>query len=96
MKLSLSKAALAVYKPPFKFDYGYIFDSTGKVVADNNIQNDGVVHDESHNLILRVRGWGHIQKIKGEHKPEDIQDEIGRLIAEGLTKYWEEEMKKDG
>lgn len=92
---TLTKQALSVYTPPFKYDYGYIYDSTGKVVADNNITNDGEVSEGKFGkLLLRVRGWGHIQKIKSEYKPEDIQDEIGRLIAEGLTKYWEEEMKK--
>ncbi len=92
--MSLTKVALAVYKPPFKFEYGYIFDADKKVVADNNIGQDGEVVRMDGNILLRVRGWGHIQKIVGEHKPEDIQDEIGRLIAEGLTKFWEEEKKK--
>lgn len=91
---ALKKAALDVYKPPFKYEYGYIFDLDNKTVADGNCRNNGEVTEADGNLLLRVRGWGHIQKITGEHKPEDIQDEIGRLIAEGLTKFWEEEKAK--
>jgi hypothetical protein len=65
---------LALFKPPFKFHRGYIFDSEQNMVADQHEDED-----------LRVRGWGRIQKMPNA---EALQDAAGALIAEALTEYW--------
>jgi hypothetical protein len=67
--------ALALYKSPFRFDHGYIFD------ADNNM-----VADQHETSICRVRGWGRIGSMANA---EALQDEVGEVIAEALTKFYE-------
>lgn len=74
----LTAKALALYKPPFKFMYGYIHDADGRVVADNNVDAD--------NQVLRVRGWGRISYMENA---EALQDEVGEVIAIALTEYWQ-------
>lgn len=86
---SLRKRALALYKPPFKFQYGYIYDSEGNVVADNSSERDEEVTSEG-NLLLRVRGWGRIGYMEN---PEQLQDTVGELIVEALNAYWEKSLK---
>lgn len=76
----IKKEALALYKPPFRFEYGYIFDSEGQMVADN--------HTEGEDATLRIRGWGRIQY---KENPEELQDAVGAVIAEALTAYWNKE-----
>lgn len=78
----LTVKALALYRPPFKFMYGYIHDGDGRVVADNNVGAD--------NQVLRVRGWGRISYMENA---EALQDEVGEVIAVALTEYWQ---KKGG
>jgi outer membrane phospholipase A len=90
---SLRKRALALYKPPFKFQYGYIYDSEGNVVADNSSERDEEVtcsSAENGNLLLRVRGWGRIGYMEN---PEQLQDTVGELIVEALNAYWEKSLK---
>ncbi|HCJ29158.1 MAG TPA: hypothetical protein DHV63_07680 [Pseudomonas sp.] len=77
----ITSRALALYKPPFRFDrYGYIWDAEDNMVADNHIEA------EADGAALRVRGWGRISYLKN---PEQLQDEIGRIMAQALTEYWE-------
>ncbi len=73
---TLTQQAMSLYKPPFRFHRGYIWDTDNKMVAD----------DDAQDVALRVRGWGAIS-----YKPdaEALQDEVGRLIAEALTQYWQ-------
>lgn len=71
-------AALALYKGPFRYSRGYIYDAGGEMVLD-----DGGVEDR----IVRVRGWGRISYLP---TPELLQDAVGVLIAEALTKFWQE------
>lgn len=71
------EAAKALYMPPFKFIRGYIYDAHNHMVADNNVQ-DGA--------IAQVRGWGRISYMKDA---APLQDCVGHLIAEALTKHWE-------
>jgi hypothetical protein len=80
LNMKLKPEALALYKPPFKFDRGYIFD------ADSNIASDDGDMTGNLNVAARVRGWGRIQS-----KPEaaDLQDAVGELIAQALTEFWE-------
>ena len=66
---NLRERAVALYKPPFKFFGGYIWDSEGQMVADNHVDEDA--------QILRVRGWGRISYLEN---PEELQDEVGELI----------------
>ena len=83
---TIKQAALDLYKPPFKFEHGYIFDGEGNMVADNG----GV--DEMRNAIaLRLRGWGcigYVSQVKGLD-PLALECEIGKHCAAALTKYWE-------
>lgn len=74
----LKADALDLYKPPFKFIHGYIQDSDGRIVADD----DGV----STAIVGRVRGWGRIKYLPD---PEALQDKVGEIIAEAITEYWE-------
>lgn len=68
----LRDKALALYKPPFRFIHGYIYDADSNMVAD-----DGG--------ILRVRGWGRISYMDDAAA---LQDEVGSLIADALTDFW--------
>ena len=81
---------LKLYVPPFSYQYGYIYDGNGNVFAD----------DPAENLtnLVRVRGWGYLtgkgaQGIDHDTAAE-IQDEIGEMIAEALTEYWEKKKQE--
>lgn len=87
---TITEVAKGLYRPPFTFQHGYIFDAGGKMVADNGHMGAGNEEIHTENGIVRVRGWGHIQKLKTDYDNGDIQDEVGRLIADALTKYWGE------
>ena len=69
------RAALELYKPPFRFDSGYILDADGRVAYDN----------EGMDTMGRVRGWGRIQYLPN---PEALQDKVGEMIAEAMTDFW--------
>ena len=79
---SLRKLAFELYKPPFKHQCGYIFDNDNNMVADDN---GDARPDESG--VLRIRGWGRIGAMEN---PEELQDMVGDLVAEALTKFWEQ------
>jgi hypothetical protein len=72
----LKAAALALYKPPFRFIHGYIKDADEQTVAD----------DAGEAVALRIRGWGRIQYMP---HAEALQDTAGEIIAEALTEYWD-------
>lgn len=74
-------AALALYKPPFRFLHGYIHDADTQMVADQG-GFEGAV--ETH-IAARVRGWGRIGYMPDA---EALQDEVGAVIAEALTAFW--------
>ena len=76
-------AALALYKPPFKFSMGYIYDGGSRMVADQ----DGFGEDSKvfESVAARVRGWGRIGYMPDA---EQLQDEVGAVIAEALTEFW--------
>jgi hypothetical protein len=42
---------------------------------------------------LRVRGWGRISSLQ---EPEKLIDEVGEVIAEALTKFWQEQLANLG
>lgn len=78
MKNTLTEKALLVYRPPFRYECGYIFDAEGKMAADEG----GSVESS-----CRVRGWGRLQYMK-DVDPAKLQDHIGEMIAESMTAYW--------
>lgn len=73
-------AAFALYQGPFIYYRGYIHDTNGHMVADQS----SYVEDT---IALRVRGWGRIGYLPNA---AELQDEVGGLIAEAMTKFWEE------
>jgi hypothetical protein len=77
------KEAMSVYKPPFTFLHGYIYDSQHLMVADDGpITGEGGVAGA---VAARVRGWG-----KLGYRPDGakIQDEIGQMMADALNEYY--------
>jgi hypothetical protein len=68
--------ALDLYSPPFRYEHGFIWDAKNLMVAD----------DEGQDIALRIRGWGHISYLPD---PEKLQDEVGELMAQALTEFWE-------
>lgn len=48
MTNELRAAALALYKPPFRYECGYIWDANNEMVAD----------DDRDAFVARIRGWG--------------------------------------
>jgi len=81
---SIRKTAMAVYKPPFKYLYGYIYDSENHMVADNGSINDAEP-SVSNAIALRIRGWGRIGYMPDAAK---LQDEVGAMVADALTAYY--------
>lgn len=76
----LREISKELYKPPFKYINGYIFDSESHVMLDKG----------GCDSIARIRGWGRIQYIEADGDAGKLQDTVGHLIAELLTKYWGE------
>lgn len=70
------KRALALYRPPFRYDNGYIWDGKGEMVADSQIDSD---------IGPRVRGWGRMKYLP---ESEALYEATGHLIAEALTAFW--------
>lgn len=75
---------LELYKGPFSYNMGYIYDANSEMLADNAGENlQGIV---------QVRGWGYLTGGAAQNLDPDvaaeIQDEIGEMIAEALTQYW--------
>lgn len=77
--MDLKSKALTLYKAPFTYDNmgGYIWDAENEMVADTPEMTE----------VVRVRGWGRIQYMK-DVNPEELQDQVGEMIAEALTDYW--------
>jgi hypothetical protein len=71
--------AIAIYKPPFSFKAGYIYDSEGNMFADQGGTEDRAAQ------LARIRGWG---RIGGMANPEELQDAVGKHMARALTEYW--------
>ncbi len=79
----IRKAALDLYTPPFRHEYGYIRDANHQMVADD-------AGSEGTGLITsRIRGWGRIQYMdKPEQRAAALQDEVAEIVAEALNAYW--------
>lgn len=83
--------ALALYKPPFRYEHGYIWDANDEMVADRvrvPEEPDGSAVGNCLG-VLRIRGWGRLQYLENGG---ELQDEVGKLVAEALTKFWREEL----
>ena len=78
--MNIRQRAIDLYTPPFRFDYGYIFDSKGEMFCD-----DKLPQLEQEDSTIRIRGWGRIGYME---EPEKLQNEVGKLIAELLTEHW--------
>lgn len=78
-KGDLHARAIDLYTPPFRFEYGYIWDAKDQMVADNSVPED------AEGAALRVRGWGRISYLE---EPEALQDEVGNIIASAMTEHW--------
>jgi hypothetical protein len=77
----ITKVALTLYHPPFRYVHGYIYDAKDNMVAD------GVLKDTD--AALRVRGWGRISYMQ---YPEQLQDTVGVLIAQAMTEFWKKHL----
>lgn len=73
-------AAMAIYVPPFKYQYGYIFDSQQHMVSDNGPICDGPSVEGA--VASRVRGWGRIGYMPNA---AELQDEVGQMMADALN-----------
>ena len=93
MDKRLRERALSLYEPPFRFQYGFIFDKQGNMVADNSCGDDGEVADADGNMLLRVRGWGRISYMED---PERLQDAVGELLVAALNEYWRSQCTEKG
>lgn len=78
---SKRKAAMAVYKPPFAYKHGYIYDSQQLMVSDH-----GPIGEDEPGVggavAARVRGWGKLGYLPNG---AELQDEIGRMMADALN-----------
>lgn len=74
----LTASTLRLYRPPFRYERGYIFDANNEMVADS----------EGQDVALRIRGWGRIGYMANA---EALQDRVGELIAQAITEFWERE-----
>ena len=68
--------ALDFYRPPFRYENGYIWDGKGEMVADSVIESD---------VGPRVSGWGRMRYLPDS---SELFDEVGRAIAEAMTIGW--------
>jgi len=79
----IRKRALRLYRPPFKYEGGYIWDAKGEMVADGNAEGLTLADDPA---TVRVRGWG---RIGYEKDSEALYDAVGEEIAAALTAHWQ-------
>ena len=75
---SVMDEAFKSCKPPFFFRVGYIFDDAGNMIAD----------EAGAGAFARMRGWGRLGSMKNA---EELQDAIGKHIAQAMTEYWGKE-----
>ena len=76
--------AIEIFTPPFRYENGFIVDSSDNIVAYS-------WRDKAARLIAsRIRGWGRIQYMDNpEWSADEIQDEVGKIVAEALNSFWE-------
>jgi len=77
------KAAMAIYTPPFRFQYGYIYDSQNHMVADQGGCGDTNTVEGA--VALQIRGWGRIGYMPNAAA---LQDEVGAMVVDALNAYY--------
>lgn len=78
------KRLMAYYQPPFKAEFGFIKDSSGRPTSDM-----GGAEGLAVNEIARVRGYGFLSYKKGT---QSLLRTMGKIIAEALTEYWQKDI----
>lgn len=79
---------LDLYIPPFRYVGGYIYDSNNMVANRGTDTAQGTI-------ISRIRGWGRIAYLDNpKGRAEQLQDEVGRIVAEALNMYWKTPAKQ--
>ena len=81
--MNIRGQALAIYKPPFHFHRGYIYDANSAMVADQG--GPGGQETVQGAVAARVRGWGRLGYMENGAA---LQDEIGQVVAEALNDFW--------
>ncbi len=77
MTKELRERAFKLYRAPFRFEHGYVWDAKNEMVADDYVE--GAIP------VGRIRGWGRVSYLP---EPQELQDAVGELMAEALTKLW--------
>jgi hypothetical protein len=77
-RADLRERAFRLYRGPFRYEQGYVWDADNEMVADDRVE--GAIP------VGRVRGWGRVSYLP---EPKELQDAVGDLIAEALTAHWE-------
>lgn len=77
---------LSIFKPPFSFSIGNIYDCTGRIVADHYT-------DDEPGALIRMRGWGRLTGKGGgmglsSDEAYEIQCAAGQMFAEAFNAYW--------
>ena len=89
---TIRDVAFELYKPPFYFLGGYVWDSGHHMVLDQHT-DDG---DTADAIVARIRGWGRIQYMdKPELRAAALQDEVGAIVVEALNAYWAAHQRTD-
>jgi hypothetical protein len=79
----IRERARKLFRAPFRYQGGYIWDDEGEMVADRH--GDA----EAKSATLRVRGWGRLGYItKSPEEAAALQDTYGELIAEAMTAHF--------
>jgi hypothetical protein len=86
--MTIREDALKLYKPPFRFEYGYIYDSRNNTVADQGSINESDTTKKM--IVAQVRGWGRIGYMPNA---EALQDEVGAILVDALNAYYAKEIK---
>lgn len=80
--LELRQRAMALFVPPFRHEWGYIWDANDQMVCDDRADP---VPGQAGAQVARVRGWGRMS-----YMPDGaaLQDEMGAVIAQALTEFY--------
>lgn len=90
MSTGVRDRAFKLYRAPFRFERGYIWDADNEMVADDHVGDAAEINPDVAPA-ARVRGWGRIGYLP---EAEATQDAVGALFAEALTKLWREHFKR--
>ncbi len=80
MSDDIHERARKLFRPPFRFEGGYIWDARNEMVADNRPDEPADAL-----MVLRQRGWGRMSHMEDT---EALYQAAGAAVAEALTKGW--------